>query len=65
MLSTKPPILPAPCSPAHPLLQPEPGIPLEHMIFTILRASPPTDGRLGHPLLHMQLKTQTALGDTV
>ncbi|KRX28786.1 hypothetical protein T09_11894 [Trichinella sp. T9] len=28
------------------------------MIFTIPRASPAIDGRLGHPLLHMQLETQ-------
>jgi hypothetical protein len=28
------------------------------MIFTRPRASPPIDGRLGHPLLHMQLETQ-------
>ena len=31
------------------------------MIFTRPRASPPIDGCLGHPLLHMQLETQ-ALG---
>ena len=31
---------------------------LEHMIFARLRVSPPSDGRLGHPLLHMQLKTR-------
>jgi hypothetical protein len=31
---------------------------LGHMIFTIPRASPPIDGLLGHPLLHMQLETQ-------
>ena len=31
---------------------------LGHMIFTRPRASPPIDGRLGHPLLHMQLETQ-------
>jgi hypothetical protein len=34
---------------------------LEHMIFTRSRASPPNDGRLGQPLLHMQLE-DTALG---
>jgi hypothetical protein len=28
------------------------------MIFTRPRASPPIDGWLGHPLLHMQLETQ-------
>jgi hypothetical protein len=31
---------------------------LGHIIFTRPRASPPTDGRPGHPLLHMQLETQ-------
>jgi hypothetical protein len=31
---------------------------LGHMIFTRPRASPPIGGRLGHPLLHMQLETQ-------
>jgi hypothetical protein len=55
--------LPQPCSPTHPLLLPGPGIPpvLRHMIFAISRASPPIDGQLCHPLLHMQLETQ-ALG---
>jgi hypothetical protein len=31
---------------------------LGHMIFTRSRDSPPFDGLLGHPLLHMQLETQ-------
>jgi hypothetical protein len=31
---------------------------LGHMIFARPRASPPIDGQLGHPLLHMQLETQ-------
>jgi hypothetical protein len=31
---------------------------LGHMIFIIPRASPPIDGQLGHPLLHMQLEIQ-------
>jgi hypothetical protein len=31
---------------------------LGHMIFAQPRASPPIDGQLGHPLLHIQLKTQ-------
>jgi hypothetical protein len=31
---------------------------LGHMIFTRTRPSPPIDGQLGHPLLHMQLETQ-------
>jgi hypothetical protein len=30
---------------------------LEHRIFARPRASPPIDGWLGHPLLHMQLET--------
>jgi hypothetical protein len=30
---------------------------LGHIIFARPRASPPIDGQLGHPLLHMQLKT--------
>jgi hypothetical protein len=50
-----------PCSPTRPLPLPGPGVPLYwvgHMIFAIPRASPPIDGRLGHPLLHMQLETQ-------
>jgi hypothetical protein len=31
---------------------------LGHMIFERPRASPPIDGQLGHPLLHMQLETR-------
>jgi hypothetical protein len=31
---------------------------LGHIIFARPRASPPIDGCLGHPLLHMQLETQ-------
>ena len=31
---------------------------LGHIVFTRPRASPPIDGQLGHPLLHMQLETQ-------
>jgi hypothetical protein len=34
---------------------------LGHIIFARPRASPPNDGWLGHPLLHMQLETR-ALG---
>jgi hypothetical protein len=34
---------------------------LGHIIFTRPRASPPSDGQLGHLLLHMQLETR-ALG---
>jgi hypothetical protein len=60
MLSPKSPI-------PSPSLLPNPSISLSwpwhspvlgHMIFTRPRASPPIDGRLGHPLLHMQLETQ-------
>jgi hypothetical protein len=29
-----------------------------HRIFTGLKASPPIDDRLGHPLLHIQLEPQ-------
>ena len=36
---------------------------LGHIIFTRPRVSPPTDGLLGHHLLHMQLETR-ALGVT-
>jgi hypothetical protein len=35
---------------------------LGHMIFAKLRASPPIDSRLGHPLLHRQLETQALEG---
>jgi hypothetical protein len=31
---------------------------LGHIMFTLPRAYPPTDGQLSHPLLHMQLETQ-------
>jgi hypothetical protein len=45
-----PPLLPNPPTPVSwPWHSPVQG----HMIFAIPRASPPTDGRLGHPLLHM------------
>jgi hypothetical protein len=44
--------LPTPAS--WPWHSPVPG----HMIFSSPRASPPIDGQLGHPLLHMQLKTE-------
>ena len=60
MLSPKPPI-PSPAllpnSPT-PASWPWHSPVLGHMIFTRLRASPPIDGWLGHPLLHMQLETQ-------
>ena len=61
MLSLKPPSLPlSSCSPTHPLPLSGPGNPLYWgiMIFAVPRASPLTDGQLGHPLLHMQLETQ-------
>ena len=46
------PNLPTPTSwPCHSLV-------LGHMIFTRPRASPPIDGQVGHPLLHIQLETQ-------
>jgi hypothetical protein len=32
---------------------------LGHMIFARPKASPPIDGQLGHPLLHMQLETSS------
>jgi hypothetical protein len=60
MLSLKPPIhfpalLPNPPTPASwPWHSPVLG----HMIFARPRASPLSDGPLGHPLLHMQLETQ-------
>ena len=48
--------LPLTCYPTHPLLLPGPV--LGHIIFERPRTSPPIDGQLGHPLLHMQLETQ-------
>ena len=36
---------------------------LGHMIFAVPRASPPIDGQLSHPLLHMQLRTQALRGE--
>jgi hypothetical protein len=36
---------------------------LGHMVFTSSRPSPPIDGQLGHPLLHMQPETR-AMGVT-
>jgi hypothetical protein len=58
--------LKSPLYPPHALL-PNPTTPtswpwhspvLGHMIFARPRVSPPIDGWLGHPLLHMQLETQ-------
>jgi hypothetical protein len=50
-----PTLLPNPPTPTSwPWHSPELG----HMIFTRPRSSPPIDGRLGHPLLYMQLETQ-------
>jgi hypothetical protein len=54
-LSPPPALLPNPPTPAS---WPRHFPVLGHMIFTIPRASLPIDGRLGHPLLHMQLETQ-------
>jgi hypothetical protein len=59
LLPTPPALLPNPptptswlwCSPV-----------LGHMIFARPRASPPIDGRLDHPLLHMQLETRALEG---
>ena len=54
-------LLPSPCPAPQPtyshflaLASPVLGL----MIFARPRASPPIDGRLGYPLLHMQLETQ-------
>jgi hypothetical protein len=50
-------ICPAP-QPTHPASWPWHSPLQGHMIFIIQRAYPPIDGRLGHPLLHMQPETQ-------
>jgi hypothetical protein len=50
-----PALLPNPPTPAS---WPRHSPVLGHMIFPRPRASPPIDGQLGHPLLHMQLETQ-------
>jgi hypothetical protein len=50
-----PTLLPNPTTPA---FWPWHSPVLGHMIFARPRASPPIDGQLGHPLLHMQLETQ-------
>jgi hypothetical protein len=52
-----PALFPNPFTPAS---WPWPSFPCtgEHIIFSRPRASPPNDGRLGHPLLHMQLETR-------
>ena len=60
MLSPKPPIPfthPAP-NPPTPAYWPRHSSVSGHMIFTRPRASPPIDGQLGHPLIHMQLQTK-------
>jgi hypothetical protein len=52
--------LPPPCSPTHPLLLLGPGIPL-YLVIKCLQyqgASLPSDGRLGHLLLHMKLESR-------
>jgi hypothetical protein len=53
-----PAVLPKPHTPAS---WPWHSLVLGHIIFTRPRASPPNDGPLGHPLLHMQLEIR-ALG---
>jgi hypothetical protein len=60
MLSPKPPI-PFPHSapqPTNSTSRPWHSPVLGHMIIARPRASPPIDGQLVHPLLHMQLETQ-------
>jgi hypothetical protein len=60
MLSPKPPISsphPAP-QPTHSCFLTLAFLCMGHMIFARSRASPPIDGQLDHPLLHMQLETQ-------
>ena len=59
MLSRKSPI-PSPAllpSPPTPASWPWHSPVLGHMLFARPRASPPIDGQLNHPLLHMQLET--------
>jgi hypothetical protein len=57
-LYTPPALLPNPSTPASwPWYFPVLG----HLFFARPRTSPPSDGQLGHPLLHMQLETR-ALG---
>jgi hypothetical protein len=50
--------LPLPCSPTHPLPLLGPGIPL-YWGYQYQGVSLPSDGQLGHLLLHMQLETRT------
>jgi hypothetical protein len=52
-----PPLCPAP-NPPTPASWPWHSPVLGHMIFARPRASPPINGTLGHPLLHMQLERQ-------
>jgi hypothetical protein len=47
-----------PPNPPTPASWPCPSPLLGHVIFTSPRSFPPIDGRLGNPLLHMQLETQ-------
>jgi hypothetical protein len=56
LLSPKPPI-PSPPRPAPQCTWPWNSPAQGHMIFARPRTSPPIDGQLGHPLLHMQLET--------
>jgi hypothetical protein len=48
-----------PCSPTHPLPLLDPGVPLYCGISSLQYqgASLPSDGQLGHLLIHMQLET--------
>jgi hypothetical protein len=55
-ISKIPYTLPRPCFPNHtPASWPWHSPVLGHIIFIKPSTSPPSDGRLGHPLLHMQL----------
>jgi hypothetical protein len=55
LLYPPPALLPNPPSPAS---WPRGSPVLGHMNFARPRASPPIDGQLGHPLLHLHLETQ-------
>jgi hypothetical protein len=54
LLYLLPALLPNPLTPA---FWPQNSPVLGYIIFARPRASPPIDGQLGHPLLHMQLET--------
>ena len=62
-LSVSPLYLPYPApQPTHSSFQALTFPVLGHIMFTRPRDSPPIDGQLGHPLLHMQLETQLGGG---